>query len=91
MAAAVAAERDFLLGMTKYKMRQDYARAGKLLLGAVEPFSGEKAATAAFHGTRALSRVDRDDDAIAGYRQVAPATAARAGPPRRSSWRAGWS
>jgi soluble lytic murein transglycosylase len=70
-SAAVLAERDYLLGMTIYKMRNDYARASKLLLGAVDGLTGEKAASAAFHGTRALSRVHRDDDAIAGYRQVA--------------------
>jgi soluble lytic murein transglycosylase len=71
LPAPVAAERDYLLGMTIYKMRNDYARSAKLLLGAVDRLSGDKAASAAFHGTRALSRVHRDDDAIAGYRQVA--------------------
>ena len=43
---------------------------GELLLAAVPHLSGEKAASAAFHGARALSRVDRDDEAIAGYRKV---------------------
>ncbi len=71
LAGPVGAERDYLLGTTIYKMRSDYARASSLLLGAVDRLSGEKAASAAFHGTRALSRVNRDDDAIAGYRQVA--------------------
>ena len=32
--------------------------------------SAEKAASAQFHGARALSRADRDDEAIAGYRKV---------------------
>jgi soluble lytic murein transglycosylase len=32
--------------------------------------AGEKAAFAAFHGARALSRIERNDEAIAGYRQV---------------------
>jgi soluble lytic murein transglycosylase len=64
-----AAERSFLLGMTKFRMRRDYAGAAQLLLDAEKHLSGEKQATAAFHGTRALSRVHRDDDAIAGYKR----------------------
>src|SRR5262249_43526198 len=63
------AERDFQLGMTKYHMRRDYGRAASLLLGAVDGLAGEKQQSAAFHGTRALSRADRDDEAIAGYRK----------------------
>ena len=51
-------------------MRRDYAKAGDLLLATVPHLSGDKAASAAFHGARALSRVDRDDEAIAGYRKV---------------------
>ena len=65
-----AAERDYQIGMTKFHMRRDYAKAGDLLLATVPHLSGEKAASAAFHGARALSRVDRDDEAIAGYRKV---------------------
>ena len=67
----LGAERDFQLGMTKYKMRRDYGTAARLLLGVVDSFSGEQAASAAFHGTRALSRVDRDDEAIVGFRKLA--------------------
>jgi soluble lytic murein transglycosylase len=66
----LAAERDFSVGMTKFHMRRDYARAGELLLGAVARLPAEKAAEAQFHGARALSRVDRDDEAIAGYKKV---------------------
>jgi len=66
----LAAERDYQIGMTKFHMRRDYPTAGALLLGAVEHLSGDKAASAQFHGARALSRVDRDDEAIAGYRKV---------------------
>jgi soluble lytic murein transglycosylase len=65
-----ATERDYQIGMTKFHMRRDYARAAELLLGAAPKLSGEKAAEAAFHGARALSRVDRDDEAIAGYKKV---------------------
>lgn len=67
---ALRAERDYQIGMTKFQMRRDYGRAAELLLGAEPALSGEKAASALFHGTRALSRVDRDDEAIAGYKKV---------------------
>ncbi|HVR62843.1 MAG TPA: tetratricopeptide repeat protein, partial [Polyangia bacterium] len=67
---ALAVERDFQIGETKFHMRRDYARAAELLLAVAPKLSGDKAATAAFHGARALSRVDRDDEAIAGYRRV---------------------
>jgi soluble lytic murein transglycosylase len=66
----LVAERDYQIGMTKFHMRRDYAKAGELLLSAVPRLSGEKAASAAFHGARALSRADRDDEAIVGYRKV---------------------
>lgn len=61
---------DFEAGMAKYRMRRDYDGASKLLLGAVPHLPAADAASAAFHGARALSRVDRDDDAIAGYGRV---------------------
>jgi soluble lytic murein transglycosylase len=67
---AEAAERDYQIGMTKFHMRRDYAKAGEMLLAAVPHLTGDKAASAQFHGARALSRVDRDDEAIAGYRKV---------------------
>jgi len=70
LSPELAAERDYQIGMTKFHMRRDYAKAGELLLAAVPRLSGDKAASAAFHGARALSRVDRDDEAIAGYRKV---------------------
>jgi soluble lytic murein transglycosylase len=66
----LAAERDYQIGMTKFHMRRDYAKAGELLLAAAPHLTGDKAASAQFHGARALSRVDRDDEAIAGYRKV---------------------
>jgi soluble lytic murein transglycosylase len=70
LPADEAAERDYQIGMTKFHMRRDYAKAGELLLATVPHLSGDKAASAAFHGARALSRVDRDDEAIAGYHKV---------------------
>jgi soluble lytic murein transglycosylase len=70
LPADLAAERDFAIGMAKYKMRRDYAGAAALLQKVAHELAGEKAAFAAFHGARALSRIDRNDEAIAGYRQV---------------------
>jgi soluble lytic murein transglycosylase len=70
LPAAEAAERDYQIGMTKFHMRRDYAKAGELLLATAPHLTGDKAAAAAFHGARALSRVDRDDEAIAGYHKV---------------------
>jgi soluble lytic murein transglycosylase len=67
---ALALERDFQLGMAKYHMRRDYPRAGRLLLGIAGHLTGEKAAFAQFHGARALSRADIDDEAIVEYRKV---------------------
>ncbi len=78
--ADVARDRDYWLGETLYKMRRRYGDAGALLLGvAARPGQlGDRAAEAMFHGARALSRADRDDDAIAWYGKVVaayPATA----------------
>ena len=67
--ADVAHQRDYWLGLTLFKMRRRYGDAGKLLLG-VAPVLGAQAAEAMFHGARALSRADRDDDAIAWYQKV---------------------
>jgi soluble lytic murein transglycosylase len=70
LPADLAAERDFAIGMAKYNMRRDYAGAAALLQKVAPELAGEKAAFAAFHGARALSRIERNDEAIAGYRQV---------------------
>jgi len=59
--------RDYWLGTTLFKMRRRYADAGELLL-AVAPKMDS--AEALFRGARALSRADRDDEAIRWYRQV---------------------
>jgi soluble lytic murein transglycosylase len=66
----LGAQRDLAMGMAKYNARRDYAGAAALLLGVAPKLVGEKAAFAAFHGARALSRIDRDDEAIANYRTV---------------------
>lgn len=70
LPADLTVERDFAIGMAKYNMRRDYAGAAALLQKVAIQLAGEKAAFAAFHGARALSRIERNDEAIAGYRQV---------------------
>jgi soluble lytic murein transglycosylase len=70
LPAEVATQRDLAMGMAKYHARRDYAGAAELLLGVAAKLPAEKAAFAAFHGARALSRIDRDDQAIANYRMV---------------------
>ena len=62
-------QRDYWTGTTLYEMRRRYGDAGNLLL-AVYPRLGDAAAEAMFHGARALSRADRDDEAIAWYHKV---------------------
>ncbi|HET9991724.1 MAG TPA: transglycosylase SLT domain-containing protein [Kofleriaceae bacterium] len=69
---AVANQRDYWTGTTLYEMRRRYGDAGQLLLG-VYPKLGDSAAEAMFHGARALSRADRDDDAIGWYHKVVAA------------------
>jgi soluble lytic murein transglycosylase len=63
-------ERDYWLGTTLFKMRRRYGDAGKLLLGV---YKAMNSAEAMFHGARALSRADKDDDAIAWYGKVVEA------------------
>jgi soluble lytic murein transglycosylase len=85
----LAAERDFQSGMARYHTRHDYPKAAQLLLGVYPKLGGEKASHAAFHGARALSRVDRDDEAIAGYRKVVERYPTSRWAPE-ASFRAGW-
>ena len=85
----LATQRDLAMGMAKYHARKDYAGAAELLLGVAPRLSGEKAAFAAFHGARALSRIDRDDEAIANYRQVV-AKYPGASWAAEAQFRAGW-
>lgn len=67
---APSTQRDYWLGTTLFKMRRRYADAGKLLLGV---YKAMDSAEAMFHGARALSRADKDDDAIVWYRKVVDA------------------
>ena len=64
---ALRIRRDYWLGTALFKMRRRYAEAGRLLLGVAGPMGS---AEALFHGARALSRADRDDEAIGHYREV---------------------
>jgi soluble lytic murein transglycosylase len=66
---AQRALRDYWIGTTLYKMRRQYERAGRLLI-AVHEAMGARAASALFHGARALSRADLDDEAIRVYGEV---------------------
>lgn len=68
----LARQRDYWLGTTLFKMRRRYGDAGKLLLGVYEHL-GDTAPSAMFHGARALSRADRDEEAIAWYGKVVEA------------------
>jgi soluble lytic murein transglycosylase len=77
------------MGMAKYHARRDYAGAALLLLGVAPRLPAEKAAFAAFHGARALSRIDRDDEAIADYRVVV-AKYPGASFAAEAQFRAGW-
>jgi soluble lytic murein transglycosylase len=77
------------MGMAKYRSRTDYAGAARLLLGVAPKLSGDKAAFAAFHGARALSRLDRDDEAIVRYRKVV-ARYPRSSWAAEAQFRAGW-
>jgi soluble lytic murein transglycosylase len=89
LPADLAVERDYLSGWARYQTRHDYPKAAQLLLGVVPKLSGEKAAHAAFHGARALSRVDRDDEAIAGYKKTVEKFPGSQWAPE-ASFRAGW-
>ncbi|HYU15607.1 MAG TPA: transglycosylase SLT domain-containing protein, partial [Candidatus Acidoferrum sp.] len=62
-------ERDFWMAMTLFRMRKQYQRASDILLRIYRQM-GERAAEALFHGARALSRADRDADAIVYYQKV---------------------
>ncbi len=66
----VANQRDYWLGITLFKMRRRYGDAGDLLLRVAPKLDEATAAEAMFHGARALSRADRDDEAIRWYHVV---------------------
>jgi len=63
-------EVDYWLGTAFYRMRRNYGGAAQLLLAVAKRLKGDRQAEAMFHGARALSRADRDDEAIVGYREL---------------------
>jgi soluble lytic murein transglycosylase len=63
-------ERDFDLGMAKFRTRHAYAEAAVLLAAVAPRLRGDKAAFAAFHAARAELRAGRTQEAIDGARQV---------------------
>jgi soluble lytic murein transglycosylase len=68
---AVRDEADYWIGTTHFKMRQEYGLAADKLLGVWARLpTDERKAEALFHGARAQSRADRDDEAQKGYREV---------------------
>jgi len=85
----LAVQRDLAMGMAKYNARRDYAGAAELLLGVAPKLSGEKAAFAVFHGARPLSRIERNDEAIANYHMVV-AKYPTASWAAEAQFRAGW-
>jgi soluble lytic murein transglycosylase len=60
-------QRQYWLGTTLFQMRRRYGDAAKLLLGVYQKLDS---AEAMFHGARALSRADKDDEAITWYKKV---------------------
>ncbi len=79
-------QRDYWLGTTLFQMRRRYADAAKLLLGVYQKLDS---AEAMFHGARALSRADKDDEAIVWYRKVV-ATYPRSSWAAEAQFLSGW-
>jgi len=67
---SLANQRDYWMGETLFSMRRRYGDAAKLLLGVYAKLDN---AEAMFHGARALSRADKDDEAIVWYGKVVAA------------------
>ena len=64
-------EADYWYGTTLFRMRRNYDVAAQKLLSVWSRMpSDERKAEALFHGARAKSRADLDDEAIVGYRDV---------------------
>jgi soluble lytic murein transglycosylase len=67
LSDALSIQLDYWTGTTLFGMRRRYGDAAKLLLGVYEKMNS---AEAMFHGARALSRADQDDEAIVWYEKV---------------------
>lgn len=68
--ATIRDEADYWTGTAHFRMRRGYDVAAEKLLGVAERLHDERRSEALFHGARAWSRVDQDDRAIAGYRDL---------------------
>jgi soluble lytic murein transglycosylase len=86
LPAALANQRAYWLGTTLFQMRRRYADAATLLLGVYQKLDS---AEAMFHGARALSRADKDDEAIAWYHKVV-ATYPRTSWAQEAQFLSGW-
>ena len=73
LGPALRDEIEYWLGTSFYRMRRNYAGAAQKLLDVAKRMHGEKQAEAMFHGARALSRADQDDEAQKGYKAVVEA------------------
>lgn len=70
---ALRDEVEYWLGTSIYRTRRDYPSAAEKLLTVAGRLKGERQAEAMFHGARALSRADKDDEAIASYQALVKA------------------
>jgi soluble lytic murein transglycosylase len=68
---SVRDEADYWIGTARFKMRRQYDVAAQKLLGVWARLPGDdRKAEALFHGARAWSRADQDDEAQKGYREL---------------------
>ena len=71
VSQAVRDEADYWFGTTKFHMRHDYDTAAQKLLAVWARLPGDdRKAEALFHGARALTRADHDDDGQKDYREL---------------------
>ena len=73
LAPAIRDEIEYWTATSFYRMRRNYSGAAQKLLEVAKRMKGESQAEAMFHGARALSRADKDDEAIKGYMAVVEA------------------
>ncbi len=86
---ALRDEIEYWLGTSIYRTRRDYPGAADKLLTVATRLKGERQAEAMFHGARALSRADKDDEAIASYKALVKAHPKSHWAPE-ASFLAGW-
>ncbi len=85
---AAEANRHYWTAMTLYNQRRQYGRAGEILLQHYDAMGG-RSARALFHGARALSRADRDAEAVEHYLRVVDEFP-RSGWASQAQFLAGW-